>query len=187
MRNNLCLYNISCQNWEGIPYSQRLPSLRPGISTTRAEHLYFYFSGDLISYLSSRGKGISQWDRDLGKEFLPTLCTNFQPIPPFWALHLYFLGFLLPSISGHILALSRVDQLASCYGHSGTLVGPSLSPLNHLPFFQLLFICCVVTDYKCLLVSQKMKFVLFFFLLLAVWGEVILERRKDKRSLIPSS
>lgn len=151
---------------KGSPVLSACPLL--GLVPSQPEYLCFYFSGDFIPYLAYRGEGISQWGRDLGKEFCLIFIQTFSQFPYFGLLpHLYFLGFLLPSISGPFLALSKVDQIASCYRHSGTLVGPSLSPLNHLPVFQL-HILCSYRYYKCLLVSWKTKAVLLFSVFLSV-------------------
>lgn len=147
------------------------------------EQLCFCFSGDFISYLSYRGKGICPWGRDLEKEVYLLFLQTFSQFPYFWLLpHLYFLGFLLPSISGIFLALSRVDQLASCYRHSGTLVGPPLSLLNHLPFFQLHILCSYRYQQMSSGFMEDEIYIIFFCFPCCLAG-IILKRRKVKRGL----
>lgn len=154
--SDLC-FNTSCWNWEGIPCSQCLPSLGPGIPTFRT--LYFYFSGDFTSPLSLKGESchltISVRGQRSGERIstyslyrLSARSPNFGLLP-----HLCFLGFLLPS-----LGFSGIEHSGlACFLLQALWLDP---PYPHLIIYRSsksssfqFHILCSWRCYKCLPVS----------------------------------
>ena len=146
----ICVYIIlHAGTRKGSPVLSACPPL--GLVSPHLE-LSISISGDFTSYLYYRGEGchliISVRGQKSGESFYLLCLQTFSQIPPFWAPASSLLAGI--SFAFHFwafLASSRVDQLASCYRHSGWTFLISTKSFPFLPTHLLSnFMHCVVGD-----------------------------------------